>query len=250
MSSLKDKVALVTGAATGIGRATALVLASKGAKVMVTDIKAAAAQETSRLISEAGGIAKFHQLDVSKKAHIDAIIDRIVEEEGRLDLAVNNAGISGNLAFMHEVSQEDWEQMMAINLTGVFFCMQAELRHMHLQQSGAIVNVSSLAGVTGVASGSPYAAAKHGVVGLTKSAALEYGRLNIRVNAVCPGFIETPMIENVPNQVLDFTTKYRVPLKRLGQAEEVANAICWLLDSDSSYVNGQAMFLDGGFKAG
>ena len=247
--SLKNKIALVTGAATGIGRATAIVLASKGAKVMLTDINEADALVTLEMIKKEGGTAKFYHLDVANKAQVDSVIDTIVKEEGQLGVAVNNAGIGGSFAYLHEVELDNWNQMMAINLSGVFFCMQAELRHMIELGGGTIVNVSSLAGVNGMPAGGPYGAAKHGVIGLTKTAAVEYGKLNIRVNAVCPGFIETPMIESVPDNVIDFTTKYRVPLKRIGEAEEVGNAIAWLLGSDSSYVNGQIMYLDGGFQA-
>lgn len=250
MSSLKDKVALVTGAATGIGRATALALGEKGAKVMVTDIQEAVAKETVELILKAGGYAKFYSMDVRKKDQIDTVVQEIIKEEGSLDVAVNNAGIGGGFAYLHEVTFEDWNEMMSVNLSGLFFCMQAEIKCMLNQGGGTIVNVSSIAGVNGIATGGPYSAAKHGVIGLTKTAALEYGSLKIRVNAVCPGFIDTPMIEDVPDKVIDYTTKTRVPLKRIGEADEVANAITWLLDQDSSYVNGQIMYLDGGFKAG
>lgn len=249
MSSLKNKIALVTGAATGIGRATAIAIAAKGAKVMVTDINKVAADETINLIKEAGGEAAFHKLDVGKKSEIEAVISKIVETEGRLDLAVNNAGIGGTMSPMHEITEENWDRMMRINLSGVFFCMQAELKAMLPKGGGRIVNVSSLAGVGGVGGGSSYAAAKHGVIGLTKTAAIEYGNYNVRVNAVCPGFIETAIIDDVPDKILEFSTKVAVPMKRIGQPNEVANTIVWLLSEESSYINGHSLFIDGGMRA-
>ncbi|MGB0930619.1 MAG: SDR family NAD(P)-dependent oxidoreductase, partial [Chitinophagales bacterium] len=174
----------------------------------------------------------------------------IVASEGSLDLAVNNAGIGGKLAPLHELPLEDWNKMMAINLSGVFYCMQAQIKVMLAQGGGRMVNVSSLAGVGGMGMGSSYSAAKHGVIGLSKSAAIEYGKYNIRVNVVCPGFTETAIIEQVPDKVLEFSVKTRVPLKRLGKPEEIAKGIAWLLSEESSFVNGHSMFLDGGMKAG
>lgn len=246
---MKDKVALVTGAATGIGRATAIALATAGANVMVSDINQKEGLETIRIIEEKGGKGRFFLLDVSKKEQINQVVKTIVEEEGSLDLAVNNAGIGGVPGPFHETKMEDWDQMMQINLTGVFLCLQAEIKHMLKNGGGRIVNVSSLAGLNGMVGGGPYAAAKHGVIGLTKTVAAEYGRFNIKSNAVCPGFIETPILENVPQKMLDYSTNLRVPMKRIGQPEEVAKAIVWLLSDDSSYVNGHHLLVDGGFMA-
>jgi NAD(P)-dependent dehydrogenase (short-subunit alcohol dehydrogenase family) len=249
MRKLENKIALVTGAATGIGRATAIALAKEGAKVMVTDINETEGLETVNRIKKEGGQAKFFQLDVSKKEQVDAVVMEIFTTEGALDLAVNNAGIGGVPSALHEIKLEDWKRMMDINLTGVFLCLQAELKCMLQKGSGRIVNVASLAGLNGMPGGSSYSAAKHGVIGLTKSVAAEYGSLNIRTNAVCPGFIQTPILDNVPQSILDHSTKFRVPMKRIGQPEEVAKAIVWLLSEDSTYVNGHHLLIDGGFMA-
>ncbi len=249
MKNFDNKIALVTGAAMGIGRATALVLAEKGAKVMVTDVNKASGEETVDLIEAKGGTAKFYHLDVSNKEQVNEVVAKIVESEGSLDLAVNNAGIGGRIAPLHEVKLKDWNKMMRINLSGVFYCMQAQIKCMLAQGGGSMVNVASLAGLNGVGRGSSYSAAKHGVVGLTKSAAIEYGNFNIRVNAVCPGFIETAIIDQVPDQLIEFTVKTGVPLKRIGQPDEVAKVIAWLLSEDASYVNGHSMLIDGGMKA-
>ena len=249
MRKLENKIALVTGAATGIGRATAIALAKEGAKVMVTDINETEGLETVNRIKKEGGQAKFFQLDVSKKEQVDAVVMEIFTTEGALDLAVNNAGIGGVPSALHEIKLEDWKRMMDINLTGVFLCLQAELKCMLQKGSGRIVNVASLAGLNGIPGGSSYSAAKHGVIGLTKSVAAEYGSLNIRTNAVCPGFIQTPILDNVPQSILDHSTKFRVPMKRIGQPEEVAKAIVWLLSEDSTYVNGHHLLIDGGFMA-
>lgn len=250
MESIKNKVAFITGAAMGIGRATALLLGQHGAKVMVTDINEEKGQETVQLITDAGGYAKFYQLDVSKKEAVAKVCQTIFTTEGSLDLAVNNAGVGGKMAPMHLVEIEDWERTIGICLSGVFYCMQEELKCMLPKGGGRIVNISSLAGLNGVATGSPYSTAKHGVLGLTKSAALEYGAYNVRVNAVCPGFIQTAILEGVPQKIVDYSTQIRVPLKRIGQPDEVAKAILWLLSDASSYVNGESLAIDGGFKAG
>ena len=248
MKGIENKVALVTGAASGIGKATAIRLGALNAKVMVTDLNEQGALETVNAIETAGGYAKYFHLDVSKKEEIDRVISQIFSDEKALDFAINNAGIGGKLGPMHEVKPEDWDRMMAINLSGLFYCMQAQIKYMLQQGSGGIVNISSVAGLNGVALGSPYSAAKHGVIGLSKSAAQEYGSRNIRVNTVCPGFTQTEIIEGVPDKVLDFTTKFRVPMRRLGQPEEIASAIIWLLSEESSFVNGHSMILDGGYE--
>ncbi|MEM6966064.1 MAG: SDR family NAD(P)-dependent oxidoreductase [Bacteroidota bacterium] len=249
MGKLDNKIAFVTGAATGIGRATAIALAKEGAKVMVTDINEEEANETLHQIKNDGGQAVFHHLDVSQPKAINNVLTKIFETEGAVDLAVNNAGIGGSLAPIHEAKLEDWHLMMTVNLTGVFLCMQKEIQLMLKKGSGRIVNISSLAGLNGMPMGAPYSAAKHGVLGLTKTAAMEYGKYNIRVNAVCPGFIETPILTDVPQKVLDYSTNLRVPLRRLGQPSEVAQTILWLLSEDSSYINGHSLCVDGGFKA-
>jgi len=248
--SIKNKVALVTGAAQGIGRETAILLAKKGAKVMVTDINVEEGNKTASIINDAGGYAKFFKLDVSKKKNIQSVCKTIHSSEGSLDIAVNNAGISGGIGQIHEIPFESWKRMISICLSGVFYCMQEELKYMLPKGFGRIVNVSSLAGLNGLATAGDYVAAKHGVIGLTKTAALEYGAFNVRVNAVCPGFIQTAIMDDVSQEVQDFITQMRVPMKRIGTAGEVAEAIVWLLSDSSSYVNGDNLLLDGGFKAG
>lgn len=250
MESIKNKVALVTGAAMGIGRATAMLLAEKGAKVMVTDLNEEQGIETTRIINDSGGYAKFHRLNVGKREEIAAVCQTIFLTEGSLDLAVNNAGIGGTMKPTHEVPFDKWENMLSICLSGVFYCMQEELKLMLPKGSGRIVNVASLAGLNGVGGGSSYAAAKHGVIALTKTAAIEYAAYNVRVNSVCPGFIQTAILDNVPDEILDYSTKIRVPMKRIGTPEEVAKSIVWLLSDESSYVNGHQLLLDGGFSAG
>ena len=250
MESLKDKVAFVTGAAMGIGRSTAILLAEKGAKVMVTDLNEAQGKATTSIINDAGGYAKFYKLDVSSREEITTVCNTIFTTEGSLDLAVNNAGIGGTMKPLHEIPAEKWENLLSVSLSGVFYCMQEELKHMLPKGGGRIVNVASLAGLNGVGGGSSYAAAKHGVIGLTKSAAVEYGAFNVRINSVCPGFIQTSLLHNVPAEILDYSTQLRVPMKRIGTAEEVAKAIVWLLSDASSYVNGHQLLLDGGFNAG
>ncbi len=250
MDSLKNKIAFVTGAAMGIGRATAMLLAEKGAKVMVTDLNETEGKATTRMINDSGGYATFYKLDVARKEDIVKICNNIFTEEGGLDLAVNNAGIGGSMKPLHEIPSEKWENMLSVCLSGVFYCMQEELKYMLPRGGGRIVNVASLAGLNGVGGGSSYAAAKHGVVGLTKSAALEYGAYNVRVNSVCPGFVQTAILDNVPAKILDYSTNVRVPMKRIGSVEEVAKAIVWLLSDESSYVNGHQLLLDGGFNAG
>ena len=249
-NSIKNKVAFVTGAALGIGRETAILLAKKGAKVMVTDINVEEGNKTASIINDAGGYAKFFKLDVSKKENIQSVCKTIHSSEGSLDLAVNNAGIAGGIVQIHEIPFESWERMISICLSGVFYCMQEELKCMLPKGFGRIVNVSSLAGLNGLATAGDYVAAKHGVIGLTKTAALEYGAFNVRVNAVCPGFIQTAIMDDVSQEVQDFITQVRVPMKRIGTAKEVAEAIVWLLSDSSSYVNGENLLLDGGFKAG
>lgn len=250
MKILQNKIALVTGAASGIGRGTAEVLGQKGAKVIVTDINEKGGLETVELIKSAGGDAVFYYLNVEHKSEIDAVTNKIVATEGRLDLAVNNAGIGGVLSPLHEVKLEDWDKMIAINLTGQLLCMQAQIKAMLVNGGGSIVNVSSLAGVNGVPYGGPYAAAKHGLIGLTKTAAREYAKANIRVNVVCPGFVETAILDGVPEKVLDFTVKYSTPMRRLGQPIEVGQSIAYLLSEEASFITGTSLFLDGGMKAG
>lgn len=250
MENKTTKIALVTGGATGIGRATSIALAKKGVRVIVTDINEAEANHTVELIEKEGGKAQFLHLDVGNKDDIFSTVQAIVDSYGTIDYAVNNAGIGGPPARIHEIRTEDWDHMININLSSVMYCMQAELKVMLKNGGGSIVNVASLAGLNGFPTAGPYSVAKHGVISLTKTGAAEYGNQNIRVNCVCPGFIQTPIVAGVPKEMLDYSTNVRVPMKRIGQANEVGQTISWLLSDEASYVNGHSMIIDGGMSTG
>jgi NAD(P)-dependent dehydrogenase (short-subunit alcohol dehydrogenase family) len=259
---MNSKVALVTGAAAGIGRASAIAFARAGHRVVVADISVAGGEETCRIIKSAGGDAAFVKTDVAKTAEVQALMDRTIQLYGGLDCAHNNAGIEHALARTADLSEEDWDRVLNINLKGVWLCMKHEIRHMRGQGRGAIVNTASVAGLVGVKKLSIYSASKHGIVGLTKSAALEYGQHGIRINAVCPGLIETEMVDRLVvgeggNPLMRKIKKIgarsvlgsKLPAGRLGTADEVANAVVWLCSDAASYVNGQALAVDGGFTA-
>jgi NAD(P)-dependent dehydrogenase (short-subunit alcohol dehydrogenase family) len=248
---LNGKVALITGAGSGIGRATALVFAREGARMALSDIAAEGGEETLRMVKEAGAEAIFVRTDVSKLAEVETLAARVVATWGRIDCAFNNAGIDGKMARLAECTEEVWNRTIAVNLSGVFFCMKAEIPHMLRQGGGAIVNTASVAGLTGSPGLPAYVASKHGVVGLTRAAALEYGREKIRVNCVCPGPIRTPMLGRLlagrPEMEHRFTSAE--PLKRLGEPAEIAEAVAWLCSDSASYVTGHAMPVDGGYMA-
>lgn len=251
MAQLDNKVALITGGGSGIGRATAVLFAQESAKVAVADINADGGLGTVQMITEAGGEAFFVQADVSRAADVQAMVGEVVAVYGRLDCAFNNAGIEGLPTRTMDVSEDDFDRIIAVNLKGVWLCLKYELEQMVAQGGGAIVNTASVAGLTGAHSMPAYAASKHGVVGLTRTAAVEYGRKNIRINAVCPAVIETPMVsrgfEAFP-QFLDATIRIN-PMRRLGQADEVARAVLWLCSDAASFTNGAALTIDGGFTA-
>jgi NAD(P)-dependent dehydrogenase (short-subunit alcohol dehydrogenase family) len=248
---MQDKVALVTGASSGIGRATALVFAREGAKVVVADLNLVGGEETVQLVKAAGGEAVFVQTDVSQAASVEALVNTAVETYGRLDCAHNNAGVEGVLSRTAEQTEEDWEPVIRINLKGVWLCMKYEIPRMLQQGGGAIVNTSSGAGLIGVKRMPAYVASKHGVIGLTKTAALEYAKSGIRVNAVCPGVIQTAMVERVTGKRPDVLDKMIAaePVGRSGQPEEIAEAVVWLCSDAASFVTGHAMAVDGGAVA-
>ncbi len=243
-----NKVAFVTGAGSGIGRATSIMLASRGATVIVADIVEEGGQETVDMISENGDEAVFRHIDVTKRAQVADVIETAVAEFGRLDMAVNNAGIGGMRTPTANYPAEDWDRVIAVNLTGVYYCMKAELPHIAAAGGGAIVNVASIAGLKGFPAHAAYSASKHGVIGLTKSAALEYARNGIRINAICPAFTETAMLDGLLDMKpgLDTQLRQAIPLKRFGTVDEIAEAIVFLCSEKSSFIAGHALPVDGG----
>jgi NAD(P)-dependent dehydrogenase (short-subunit alcohol dehydrogenase family) len=247
----EGKVALVTGAASGIGRASALAFARNGATTVVADIVVEGGEETVRLIEAAGGEALFVRTDVAQAAEVETLLQKIVEHYGRLDYAHNNAGIEGVGAPTADCTEENWDRTIAINLKGVWLCMKYEIRQMLKQGDGAIVNTASVAGLIGVPGGSAYCAAKGGVVQLTRTAALEYATAGVRVNAVCPGAIRTPMVERLvaDRPEVEASLIAREPIGRLGKPEEIADVVVWLCSDAASFVTGVAMPVDGGWVA-
>lgn len=247
---LEGLVALVTGGGSGIGRAAALAFAREGARVVVSDIDGRGGEETVVAVRQAGGDAQFAGADVSKEADVIQLIDGTLRSYGRLDVAFNNAGISGAQGPLASLSEEQFNQVLAVNLSGVFLCMKHELLQMEKQGAGAIVNNASILGTVGFAGASAYTASKHGVLGLTKVAAIEYATKGVRVNAVCPGFIATPMLERAGLLSNDDVRQLLESLhaqKRLGTPEEVAEAVVFLSSSRASFVTGHPMLVDGGF---
>lgn len=243
-----EKVALVTGAGSGIGRATALGFAKSGACVVVSDVNEASGNETVELIKAAGGQAVFQLCDVSNGNQVRALVARAVSEYGRLDFAHNNAGINSVMA--DEYDDDVWAQSIAINLTGVMLCIREQADVMLKQGKGAIVNTASINGLVGNPTQPAYVAGKHGVVGLTRHAALRHARTGIRVNAVCPGVIETPMTDSVAaNPEIRKIMENMTPMGRMGRPEEIANAVLWLCSDQASFVTGHAMVIDGGATA-
>jgi NAD(P)-dependent dehydrogenase (short-subunit alcohol dehydrogenase family) len=252
MDLMKNKVALVTGAASGIGRESALTLAREGASVCVSDINTEGGEETAQMIIDNGGKAIFVDCNVTNADDVNTMVKTTVETFGRLDTAVNNAGISGSLVKrIHEVDDEQFDRIMSINVKGVWLCMKAELPYMLEQGKGSIVNIASVAGLIGAPKGAAYAASKHAVVGLTKSAAVEYAKLGLRVNAVCPAYTETPMVTAVTdgNPTMQQITVRAIPMRRLGQPTEIAEGVLWLCSDASSFVTGHQLVLDGGLTA-
>jgi NAD(P)-dependent dehydrogenase (short-subunit alcohol dehydrogenase family) len=252
---LEGKVALVTGAASGIGRATSLLFVQEGARLVIADVDDRGSEETAQLIAEQGGEAVPVHCDVSDPGQVQSLVSAAVERFGRLDCAFNNAGIGGASAPLADYGLKAWNQVLAVNLTGVFLCMQSELRQMVAQGAGAIVNAASVVGVIGYPHLAAYTAAKHGVVGLTRTAALEYAGHGIRVNAVCPGWTETPMVlDEGPEPASDPDVYAAIaglaPMKRLAKPGEIAQAVAWLCSDAASFVTGHPLVVDGGVGAG
>ena len=245
----KNKVALVTGGSFGIGRAVALAFAKRGASVVIADV--VENDETVEAVKREGTEVLYVNCDVSKAADVRALIDRAIETFGRLDYAFNNAGIEGKQGNTADCSEENWQKTLGINLTGIWLCMKYEIPHMLKQGKGAIVNCASVAGLAGFPGLPAYVASKHGVIGLTKTAALEYAKENLRVNAVCPGVIRTPMIDRMTgkDKVVEKQYEDMEPVGRMGEPEEVAEAVVWLCSDAASFVTGDAMAVDGGWIA-
>lgn len=242
------KVALVTGAGGGIGRAAALAFARSGASVMVCDVNDAGGTGTVALIAAAGGTARYQHCDVSNGAQVKAMVASAVEAFGRLDFALNNAGI--NVLTADEYEDDNWARSIGINLTGVMMCIREEAEVMLRQGGGAIVNTASINGLIGNPGQPAYTASKHGVVGLTRHAALRWAKAGIRVNAVCPGVIETPMTAPlVANPEMKKVIDAMTPMGRMGQAEEVADAVVWLCSDAASFITGHPLVIDGGATA-
>lgn len=245
----KDKVALVTGGGSGIGLATAKAFAKAGASVALADNREAPLRAAVEYIAASGGKSLGISCDVSDEAQVAAMVERTVSTFGWLDAAYNNAGVQSPVSETADASGEEFDRVIAINLRGVWNCMKYELLRMREQGSGAIVNCSSLGGLVGIADRGVYHASKHGVLGLTKSAALEYASRGIRINAVCPGIIETPMVAGMLASEEEAMKELMkdVPIGRLGRAEEIAEAVLWLCSPGASYVIGHALAVDGGY---
>jgi NAD(P)-dependent dehydrogenase (short-subunit alcohol dehydrogenase family) len=251
-SEMDGKVGLVTGGTSGIGRETALLFVKSGAKVVVAGRREAEGNETVEMIRSAGGEGLFVKADVSKALDVERLIQRVVEKFGRLDVAFNNAGIEGVWVPIIRQSEEDFDRTISINLKGMWLCLKHEIKQMTKQGAGgAIVNMASISGLVGTAGAAAYSASKHGVIGLTKSAALETARSGIRINAVCPGAIETSMADRLFSapQVHKYVLSCH-PIGRFGKPNEVADAVVWMCSDHASFMTGQTLVLDGGFLAG
>lgn len=248
---LKDKVAIVTGGTSGIGRETALLFAEAGAKVVVAGRREVEGNDVVNAIRNGGGDAIFVKTDVSKAADVQALVQNTIEKYGRLDTAFNNAGIEGNWMPMTDLSEEEFDRVIGINLKGVWLCLKYEIPQLLKAGGGTIVNMSSVAGLMGTPAAAPYGASKHGVIALTRTAALEYAAQKIRVNAVCPAVIQSPMEQRLfgaPEAQKMLLGMH--PIGRFGTVREIAEAVLWLASAKSSFMTGHYIVLDGGFLAG
>jgi len=243
----QNKIALVTGAGSGIGRSSALAFAQEGANVLVSDINPQGGEETVQMIQELKGSAHFFQCDVSQSAQVENLIKTTIQTFGHLDYAVNNAGVSMRPASTVEIDEAEWDRVIGINLKSVWLCMKYEIPHMQKIGGGVIINISSLAGIRGKEGTLAYTASKHGVIGMTKTAALEYAKEGIRINAICPGLTESGMtagLDHYPDlakQLID-----QIPMGHMGQSQNIADAVVWLCDNTASFITGHVLVIDGG----
>jgi NAD(P)-dependent dehydrogenase (short-subunit alcohol dehydrogenase family) len=243
---MQGKVGLVTGAASGIGRATAVELARAQAHVTVADIDEAGGRETVERIRAEGGTADFVRCDVAAEPDVEALVRHVVDRHGRLDFAHNNAGIAVGGYRVDTLPEDLWDRVIGVNLKGVWLCLKHELRVMRSQRAGAIVNTASVCSYMASSGSTPYNTSKHGVLGLTKEAAIESGPLGVRVNAICPGFVATPAAARIDPGEMSRRVRERVPAQRLAAPEEVAHAVAWMLSDRAAYLNGAGLVLDGG----
>jgi NAD(P)-dependent dehydrogenase (short-subunit alcohol dehydrogenase family) len=251
MDRLKDKVVLVTGGSSGIGRATAIACAREGARVVIADVSKAGADETLAAVRDFGADGRFVKTDVTKADQVERLIKETVCVYGRLDCAHNNAGITGPPFLTGQYPVEEWDATIRINLTGIFLCMRYELEQMTAQGKGAIVNTSSGAGLRGLSYQCAYSASKHAIIGLSRTAAVEYAKKGIRVNVICPGFIDTGLTRQVVAKKPHLEEKYKslIPAGRFGNEDEVSESVIWLFSDASSFVTGHTLIIDGGASA-
>lgn len=251
-SGVDGKNIVITGAASGIGAHTTTLLAERGANLFIGDINIEAGEALAQSIRDRGGNIYFLHNDVSKSESVERFFNAAIAKLGDLDVAINNAGVEHKFTPMHELSEEQFQHSIAVNLTGVWHCMKHEISQMLSSGGGHIINISSVAGLRGAPMISAYGAAKHGVVSLTKSAAIEYARSNIRVNVVCPSFVDTPMVDSIMQDMNEKQKKALVnfnPMKRLGKPEEVSNTIAWMCNDECTFMTGHSVVLDGGLTA-